>query len=155
MTNLILILSNHLLVALEIIVLMFFATVFFQKRLSRIQFWASISLLILGNIITLIFWDKIFWLKVCKEIPDSRNRTILLKMRTTEVAGFLYLENSTARDVEIRDNRIVLRETGSLEHGYGLKNVMVVLDCMDALYVFDYRQSEHLLSFSAQFSIAP
>lgn len=124
MTNLILILSNHLLVALEIIVLMFFATVFFQKRLSRIQFWASISLLILGNIITLIFWDKIFWLKVCKEIPDSRNRTILLKMRTTEVAGFLYLENSTARDVEIRDNRIVLRETGSLEHGYGLKNVM-------------------------------
>ncbi len=155
MTNLILILSNHLLVALEIIVLMFFATVFFQKRLSRIQFWASISLLILGNIITLIFWDKIFWLKVCKEIPDSRNRTILLKMRTTEVAGFLYLENSTARDVEIRDNRIVLRETGSLEHGYGLKNVMAVLDCMDALYVFDYRQSEHLLSFSAQFSIAP
>lgn len=155
MTNLILILSNHLLVALEIIVLMFFATVFFQKRLSRIQFWASISLLILGNIITLIFWDKIFWLKVCKEIPDSRNRTILLKMRTTEVAGFLYLENSTARDVEIRDNRIVLRETGSLEHGYGLKNVMAVLDCMDALYVFDYRQSEHLLSFSEQFSIAP
>lgn len=155
MTNLILILSNHLLVALEIIVLMFFATVFFQKRLSRIQFWASISLLILGNIITLIFWDKIFWLKVCKEIPDSRNRTILLKMRTTEVAGFLYLENSTARDVEIRDNRIVLRETGSLEHGDGLKNVMAVLDCMDALYVFDYRQSEHLLSFSAQFSIAP
>ena len=155
MTNLILILSNHLLVALEIIVLMFFATVFFQKRLSRIQFWASISLLILGNIITLIFWDKIFWLKVCKEIPDSRNRTILLKMRTTEVAGFLYLENSTARDVEIHDNRIVLRETGSLEHGYGLKNVMAVLDCMDALYVFDYRQSEHLLSFSAQFSIAP
>mgnify|MGYP000106058612 FL=1 len=155
MTNFILILSNHLLVALEIIVLMFFATVFFQKRLSRIQFWASISLLILGNIITLIFWDKIFWLKVCKENTDSRNRTILLKMRTTEVAGFLYLENSTARDVEIRDNRIVLRETGSLEHGYGLKNVMAVLDCMDALYVFDYRQSEHLLSFSAQFSIAP
>ena len=64
MTNLILILSNHLLVALEIIVLMFFATVFFQKRLSRIQYWASISLLILGNIITLILWDKIFWLKV-------------------------------------------------------------------------------------------
>ena len=94
-------------------------------------------------------------LNACKEIPDSRNRTILLKMRTTEVAGFLYLENSTARDVEIRDNRIVLRETGSLEHGYGLKNVMAVLDCMDALYVFDYRQSEHLLSFSAQFSIAP
>ena len=49
-------------------------------------------------------------LNACKEIPDSRNRTILLKMRTTEVAGFLYLENSTARDVEIRDNRIVLRE---------------------------------------------
>lgn len=94
-------------------------------------------------------------LNACKEIPDSRNRTILLKMRTTEVAGFLYLENSTARDVEIRDNRIVLRETGSLEHGYGLKNVMAVLDCMDALYVFDYRQSEHLLSFSAQFSVAP
>jgi len=66
-----------------------------------------------------------------------------------------FIEYSTARDVEIRDNRIVLRETGSLEHGYGLKNVMAVLDCMDALYVFDYRQSEHLLSFSAQFSIAP
>jgi len=48
-----------------------------------------------------------------------------------------------------------LERIRQLQDGYGLKNVMAVLDCMDALYVFDYRQSEHLLSFSAQFSIAP
>ena len=31
---------------------------------------------------------------------------MLLKMRTEEAAGFLYLENRTAHDVEILDNKI-------------------------------------------------
>ena len=93
-------------------------------------------------------------LNACKEIADSKNRTILLKMRTTEVAGFLYLENSTARDIKIRDNHVISRELNSLEHGYGLKNVMAILDCVDALYTFDYNKEGHVFSFSAQFSLA-
>lgn len=55
MTDFIWVWCNHLLVALEIIMLMFFAAIFFQKRLKGICFWISISILISGNIVTLIF----------------------------------------------------------------------------------------------------
>ena len=63
MTDLIWAWCNHLLVALEIIMLMFFAAIFFQKRLKWNMFWISISILIFGNIVTLIFLDQFFGAK--------------------------------------------------------------------------------------------
>lgn len=79
---------------------------------------------------------------------------MLLKMRTEEAAGFLYLENRTAHDVEILDNKIVAPKNKSIEHGYGLKNVAAILENINALYVFDYNSQKHLFSFSAQFPIS-
>ena len=75
-------------------------------------------------------------------------------MRTEEAAGFLYLENRTAHDVEILDNKIVAPKNKSIEHGYGLKNVAAILENINALYVFDYNSQKHLFSFSAQFPIS-
>ena len=77
-------------------------------------------------------------LNACMDISNSKERRILLKMRTKEAAGFLYLENPTAHNVEILDNKIVPSKTTSIEHGYGLKNVTAILDNIGALYVFDY-----------------
>lgn len=90
----------------------------------------------------------------CMAVSSFDERKVLLKMRTKEAAGFLYLENRTAHDVEILDNKIVAPKNKSIEHGYGLKNVTAILENINALYVFDYNSQKHLFSFSAQFPIS-
>lgn len=87
-------------------------------------------------------------------VSSFDERKVLLKMRTKEAAGFLYLENRTAHDIEILDNKIVAPKNKSIEHGYGLKNVTAILENINALYVFDYNSQKHLFSFSAQFPIS-
>lgn len=57
----------------------------------------------------------------CMAVSSFDERKVLLKMRTKEAAGFLYLENRTAHDIEILDNKIVAPKNKSIEHGYGLK----------------------------------
>ena len=90
----------------------------------------------------------------CMAVSSFDERNVLLKMRTKEAAGFLYLENRTAHDIEILDNKIVAPKNKSIEHGYGLKNVAAILENINALYVFDYNSQKHLFSFSAQFPIS-
>lgn len=90
----------------------------------------------------------------CMAVSSFDERKVLLKMRTKEAAGFLYLENRTAHDIEILDNKIVVPKNKSIEHGYGLKNVAAILENINALYVFDYNSQKHLFSFSAQFPIS-
>ena len=90
----------------------------------------------------------------CMAVSSFDERKVLLKMRTKEAAGFLYLENRTAHDIEILDNKIVAPKNKSIEHGYGLKNVTAILENINALYVFDYNSKKHLFSFSAQFQIS-
>ena len=90
----------------------------------------------------------------CMAVSSFEERKVLLKMRKEEAAGFLYLENRTAHDIEILDNKIVAPKNKSIEHGYGLKNVTAILENINALYVFDYNSQKHLFSFSAQFPIS-
>ena len=90
----------------------------------------------------------------CMAVSSFDERKVLLKMRTKEAAGFLYLENRTAHDIEILDNKIVAPKNKSIEHGYGLKNVTAILENINALYVLDYNSQKHLFSFSAQFPIS-
>ena len=90
----------------------------------------------------------------CMAVSSFDERKVLLKMRTKEAAGFLYLENRTAHDIEILDNKIVAPKNKSIEHGYGLKNVTAILENINAPYVFDYNSQKHLFSFSAQFPIS-
>lgn len=58
MNRLLLLLSNTLLVLLEVIVLTFFASVFFKKNLSTVKFLISIILLAAFNIAALALLDK-------------------------------------------------------------------------------------------------
>ena len=78
----------------------------------------------------------------------------IFRILKKEAAGFLYLENRTAHNVEILDNKIVISKTTSIEHGYGLKNVTAILDNVGALYVFYYSLQKQLFSFSAQLPIS-
>ena len=86
----------------------------------------------------------------CMAVSSFDERKVLLKMRTKEAAGFLYLENRTAHDIEILDNKIVAPKNKSIEHGYGLKNVTAILENINALYVFDYNSQKHLFLHSFQ-----
>lgn len=63
MNDLLLFWSNVLLVLLEVIVLVFFASVFFKKNLSRRKFGASVILLAILNITALALLDSHFWSK--------------------------------------------------------------------------------------------
>lgn len=63
MNRLLLLLSNTLLVLLEVIVLTFFASIFFKKNLSTVKFLISIILLAAFNVTALALLDKYFWLK--------------------------------------------------------------------------------------------
>lgn len=63
MNRLLLPLSNTLLVLLEVIVLTFFASIFFKKNLSTVKFLISIILLAAFNVTALALLDKYFWLK--------------------------------------------------------------------------------------------
>ena len=63
MNDLLLFWSNVLLVLLEVIVLVFFASVFLKKNLLRRKFGASVILLVISNIIALALLDSHFWSK--------------------------------------------------------------------------------------------
>lgn len=122
----------------------------FQMQLSDLSTFPLSDeelIVVLSNLL-----DNAF--NACMAVSSFDERKVLLKMRTKEAAGFLYLENRTAHDIEILDNKIVAPKNKSIEHGYGLKNVTAILENINALYVFDYNSQKHLFSFSAQFPIS-
>lgn len=122
----------------------------FQMQLSDLSAFPLSDeelIVVLSNLL-----DNAF--NACMAVSSFEERKVLLKMRTEEAAGFLYLENRTAHDVEILDNKIVAPKNKSIEHGYGLKNVTAILENINALYVFDYNSQKRLFSFSAQFPIS-
>lgn len=89
-------------------------------------------------------------IEACEKVPDESKRYVLLKMRVEEQASFLYIENLTAQPVVIKDNKIITTKKNKMEHGYGLQNVVSVLDKHDAFYVLKYYDDTHLFSFSTQ-----
>ena len=122
----------------------------FQMQLGDLSTFPlsdEVLIVVLSNLL-----DNAF--NACMAVSSFDERKVLLKMRTKEAAGFLYLENRTAHDIEILDNKIVAPKNKSIEHGYGLKNVTAILENINALYVFDYNSQKHLFSFSAQFPIS-
>ncbi len=90
-------------------------------------------------------------IEACEKIEDESSRQIILKMKVENDAAFLYIENSTALPVEIRNNRVVTTKNDVVAHGYGLQNVIAVLEEYNSLYLIEYNSSEKTFSFSAQF----
>lgn len=89
-------------------------------------------------------------IEACEKVSDESKRYVLLKMRVEEQASFLYIENLTTQPVVIKDNKIITTKKNKMEHGYGLQNVVSVLDKHDAFYVLKYYDDTHLFSFSTQ-----
>jgi hypothetical protein len=71
-------------------------------------------------------------------------------MQVATESSFLYIENTTAQPVTIRNDQIVPSQSHGIEHGYGLKNVIAILEQTNAIFAFDYRAKEQVLCFSSQ-----
>lgn len=89
-------------------------------------------------------------IEACEKIPAGEERSILLKMQVTPEVSYLYVENTTAAPVQIRNNQIATTKEQPLAHGYGLKNVYSMLDRHNAFYVVDYDDTSHRFRFSAK-----
>lgn len=91
-------------------------------------------------------------IEACEQIEDECERYISLKNKVELDASFLQIENPTAFPVIVQDNRIVSTKKNTNEHGFGLQNVMAVLDQRNAIYLVNYNDNSHIFSFSAQIS---
>lgn len=92
-------------------------------------------------------------IEACEKIAEPEKRNILLKMQIRPEAAYLYLENTTAQPVKIRGNRIASTKENPRAHGYGLPNVLAILDRHRADYAMEYRTSDGVFCFSAILSI--
>lgn len=103
MNRLLLLLSNTLLVLLEVIVLTFFASVFFKKNLSTVKFLISIILLAVFNIAALALLDKYFWLKAFVLIIVDLHSSIVTNgyYLTSDMAKYLKELNVVAAQVTV------------------------------------------------------
>lgn len=89
-------------------------------------------------------------IEACEKLGDTRSKKISLKMKVEPQAAFIYIENQTAAPVQIVNNRILTTKKNPMEHGYGLQNIISVLEKNKAIYLLNYDEQTQVFSFSAQ-----
>ena len=89
-------------------------------------------------------------MEACKKIEDPAKRLIKLKMQQRSTVAILYIENTTAEPVQIRDNRIATTKPDAFAHGYGLKNVISSLEGGGWMYAMRYAADRSVFCFSAR-----
>lgn len=89
-------------------------------------------------------------IEACEKIEDAQRRYISLNMKVEPQAAFLHIENPSAAPVKIQNNHIVTTKKNPLEHGYGLQNVIYVLEQHHVIYLLNYDTESGVFSFSAQ-----
>lgn len=87
----------------------------------------------------------------CCKIPVPEQRWIRFKAKAEDSTGYLYVENATQEPVKIINNHVIpsARTTSPL-HGFGLKNVLYMLDKNNAIYHMDYHAETHSFRLIAQ-----
>lgn len=89
-------------------------------------------------------------IEACEEISEPEKRHILLKFKVKDEAAFLYIENSTAKPVRVRNNVVQTTKDNAAGHGFGLQNVAAVLAKHGGIYAISYDAAKKLFIFSAQ-----
>ena len=74
-------------------------------------------------------------------------------MHCGEDVGILYIENSVANPVYIKDNAISTTKKEKHLHGYGLKNIDKVISNNDGDYAMAYDEKSNKFVFSARIPI--
>lgn len=73
-------------------------------------------------------------LDACKQIKNPDSRFILVKAQMSADDSILYIENSVAKPVKISDGHIATTKKDALQHGYGLQNVISVVNSFGGTY---------------------
>ncbi len=89
-------------------------------------------------------------IEACEKIEEGKDKKITLVMKVEEDSSFLYIENTTAHPVKVLDDQTVLPEGRSAEHGYGLRNVINILNRHDAVFAIRYKKDVGRFCFSTQ-----
>ena len=89
-------------------------------------------------------------IEACEKIDNGKIKKITLVMKVEEESSFLYIGNTTAFPVKILNNQIVIPMKPSTEHGYGLKNVVNILNQYHAVFAITYKEDSGLFCFSTQ-----
>ena len=89
-------------------------------------------------------------IEACEKIEDPANRRILLKMQQRPAFAILYIENTTAAPVQIRDNQIATTKPDAFAHGYGLKNIASALTDCGGILAMRYLDDIGIFCFSAR-----
>ena len=89
-------------------------------------------------------------IEACEKIEDTARRFIRLNMKVEPQCAYLRIENPTVSPVEIKNNRIITTKANAAEHGYGIQNMIAVLERHSAYYLFEYSEEAGTLSFTLQ-----
>ena len=89
-------------------------------------------------------------LEACEKIADPGQRYIFLKIKIEDGVTLLHIRNKTASPVIIQNNRIITTKPNPRSHGYGLQNVISVLNRYNAIYSLKYSPEDSFFSFTAQ-----
>lgn len=91
----------------------------------------------------------------CEQITAPEQRVIRIKVQCRAEAAFFCIENSTARPVMVKENRVISSNRKEFSHGFGLQNVTAILDAHDAAYLLEYRADQRIFCVSAQLIANP
>ena len=89
------------------------------------------------------------------KIPVRERRKIVFRAKAANAVGYICMENTTQEAVRITNNRIAATsKSNSVLHGFGLRNVLYVLDKNQAVYQISYSEETHSFQFVAQITSA-
>lgn len=93
--------------------------------------------------------------EACQKIPVRERRKIVFQAKAANAVGYICMENTTQEAVRITNNRIAATsKSNSVLHGFGLRNVLYVLDKNQAVYQISYSEETHSFQFVAQITSA-
>ena len=73
-------------------------------------------------------------LEACEKISNTSERYILLKAKVNANESILYVENSIDSPVKISNGRIATSKKDGLQHGYGLQNILSIVESFGGAY---------------------
>lgn len=89
-------------------------------------------------------------IEACEAIEKAEMRYITLKVKIDEMYSIIYVENSVASPVIIKNNQIVSTKKDASSHGFGLKNVCKTIEEYSGQYAMIYDDEKRKFIFTVK-----
>lgn len=77
-------------------------------------------------------------IEACEKIPIPSNRKIMVKMHVSSDECMIFIQNTTAAPVHIKDNQIKTTKPETHRHGFGMKNITSIIEAYHGTYTIAY-----------------